>query len=105
MGRNEYDLEKVKKIIRVLLRNPDGIWLRKLSRDSKLPLSTVHYYVENVLKNIVENIGARDEEGRFFGVRIIKLKTGVFNRLSESKMSESALRKLLKATEILSNSG
>ena len=46
------DFNKVKRIMKVLLDNPDGIWLRKLSRDSKIPLSTVHYYLERYLNTV-----------------------------------------------------
>jgi len=96
------DFNKIKRIMKVLLRNPDGIWLRKLSRDSKIPLSTVHYYLERYLNNMINNVGARDEEGKFFGVRVIKLRNGVFNQLSSGNF-ESNLKKLLKTSEILSN--
>lgn len=102
MTPKDYDFGKIKKIIEALLENPDGLWLRKLSRESKVPLSTVHYYLEGVLSNIVENVGARDEEGKFFGVRVVRLKKGVFKKLSKGH-SEKNLIKLLKTTQILSN--
>ncbi len=96
------DYSKIKRIITVLLSNPDGIWLRKLSRDSKIPLSTVHYYLDGVMSNLVENIGARNEEGNFFGVRIIRLKSGVFNKLNDNNLN-TTLRKILRTNEILSD--
>ena len=102
MPPKQSDFQKIKKIIRVLLANPEGIWLRKLSRETKLPLSTVHYYLEFKIQNLVENVGARDEEGRFFGIRLIRLKHGVFNQLSNGNF-DTNLRKILKASEILSN--
>jgi len=94
------DFQKIKRIIRVLLANPDGIWLRKLSRESKLPLSTVHYYLEGSMANLVENIGARDEEGHFFGVRLIRLRNGILNQLNNGDL-DSSLRKIIKTNEIL----
>jgi DNA-binding IclR family transcriptional regulator len=102
MVEKTQDLKKIKRIIRVLLANPDGIWLRKLSRESKLPLSTVHYYLEGTMANMVENIGARDEEGHFFGLRLVRLKNGIFSQLRNGNPNES-LRKVLKTNEILSN--
>jgi len=96
------DFQKIKRIIRVLLANPDGIWLRKLSRESKLPLSTVHYYLEGSMANLVENIGARDEEGHFFGVRLIRLRNGILNQLNNGDL-DSSLRKIIKTNEILSD--
>lgn len=104
MPQKKQDLQKIKRILRVLLANPDGIWLRKISRESKLPLSTVHYYLENIMANMVENIGARDEEGRFFGVRLIRLKNGLFNQLNNGDL-DSSLRKVIKTNEILSDLG
>jgi len=93
---------RIKRIISVLLSNPDGIWLRKLSRDSKIPVSTLHYYLDTHMKNLVENIGARNEEGNFFGVRLVRLKRGVFTQLNDDSF-ESSLRKILTTNEILSD--
>lgn len=98
------DFQKIRRIISVLLANPEGIWLRKLSRESKMPLSTVHYYIEGTMANMVDSVGARDEDGRFFGIRLIKLKNGIFGQLSNGDM-DSSLRKILKTNEILSDLG
>ncbi|MCD6477644.1 MAG: hypothetical protein J7K87_01445 [Candidatus Aenigmarchaeota archaeon] len=103
MAKNKYDFNKIKKIIRVLLKNPDGIWLRKLSRDSRLPVSTIHYYLESVLGNMVENVGVRDEDGKFFGLRVIRLRNGVFKQLSLGNLDRNLMR-LLKANELISDS-
>ena len=102
MSQKEPDLRKIKRILRVLLANPDGIWLRKLSRESRIPLSTVHYYLEGTMSSMVENIGARDDDGKFFGVRLIRLKNGIFNQLSNGDLN-SSLRKVLRTNEILSD--
>ena len=103
MVKKKYDFGKIKRIVDVLLENEDGIWLRKLSKESKIPVSTLHYYLESILSNIVDNIGARDESGKFFGIRVIKLKTGVFNNLIHNNSVET-LKKILKTTEILNHS-
>jgi len=102
MPEKTQDLQKIKKIIKVLLANPDGLWLRKLSRDSKLPLSTVHYYLEGKMANLVENVGVRDEEGKFFGVRVIRLRNGIFNQLSNGDLDLS-LRKIMTTNKVLLN--
>jgi len=73
----EKDLSKISRIIRVLLKYPEGVWIRRISRESKLPVSTVHFYIDNVLSDLIENIGARDRKGKFFGLRIVKLKPKV----------------------------
>jgi len=103
MTQKNYDFGKIKRIIGVLLENKDGIWLRRLSKESKVPVSTLHYYLGSVLSNMVDNIGARDENGNFFGIRLIKLRNGVFNNLIQDR-SDGNLKKLLKTTEILNHS-
>lgn len=65
--------KKIQKILEILRKYPDGIWFRQLVRESGLPASTVHFYLKK-LSGIVESIGYVNEEGRFVGVRIIRLK-------------------------------
>lgn len=96
------EFEKIKRIVKVLLANPEGIWLRRLSKEAKLPLSTVHYYLEFKIPNLVDNIGARNEKGHFFGIRLIRLKKGVISQLSSGNF-EKNLKKLLTTSKILSN--
>ena len=102
MDKDNEEFEKIRRIIRVLFTNPDGIWLRKLSRESKMPLSTIHYYLERKIQFLVENVGAKNEEGHFFGIRIIRLKSGVFNQLSKGNFN-SNLRRILSTNRILSD--
>ena len=65
--------EKIRKILEILRKYPDGIWFRQLVRESGLAPSTVYFYLKK-LGGAVENLGYVDEEGRFVGVRIIRLK-------------------------------
>lgn len=37
--------ELVKKILKELRKYPKGIWIRKLARELRAPISTVHKYV------------------------------------------------------------
>ncbi|RLJ02908.1 MAG: hypothetical protein DRP11_02325 [Candidatus Aenigmatarchaeota archaeon] len=100
-NNEKYDFQKIKALISVLRQYPDGIWLRRLSRESKIPLSTTHYYIENVLSSLIDNIGARDSEGNFFGIRLIKLKPGIKHQLD----SGTSLQKIIKTHNIIKNSG
>ena len=93
------DYRKIERILEALMRFPDGLWLRKLSHESRIPLSTVHYYIERVLNPFIESVGATDEDGHFFGVRVIKLKPGVLKKLN----SGLTIRQLLKMNEIVHN--
>lgn len=67
------DREKVSKILDVLKKYPEGIWFRQLVRETGLPASTVHFYLKK-LSGIVESIGYVNEEGKFVGVRIVRIK-------------------------------
>lgn len=87
-----HDINKAKDIIETLRKFPEGIWLRKLSRETSMPVSTVHYYIDNVLDSFVESRGAKDEEGNFFGIRLIKLRDGVNKQLDSGKSVEYILK-------------
>jgi response regulator of citrate/malate metabolism len=54
-----YDKIKEEKIRKVLERaKNDGIWIRELARQAKIPYSTVHHYLNNSMKNdvVIENV-------------------------------------------------
>lgn len=91
-GPNNPDLDKVKTIINTLREFPEGIWLRKLSRESSIPVSTLHYYINNVISPFVESEGAKDKEGKFFGIRLIKLRDGIKKQIESGKSIEYLLR-------------
>ncbi len=91
-GKNGPDLDKLERLVNTLRKYPDGIWLRKISRESSLPVSTVHYYINEVIDSLVESKGAKDSEGRYFGIRLIKLREGVKKQLSSGKPLEYFLK-------------
>jgi hypothetical protein len=68
------DMNKIKKIVLVLIKNPEGLWIRQISKETGLALSTVHYYINQVIDDLVDNIGTKDKKGHYFGLRIIRLK-------------------------------
>jgi DNA-binding transcriptional MerR regulator len=74
---------KIRKILGILRKYPDGIWFRQLAKEARLPVSTLHFYLEKVLEPFIENIGFRDEEGRFVGIRVIRLRD---NGVTEEKI-------------------
>jgi predicted transcriptional regulator len=51
-GPNEKKLETIMKIIRSTKSN--GIWIRELARQTNLPLTTVHFYINKFLKDRVK---------------------------------------------------
>ena len=83
---------KIKRIIKVLLAYPEGIWLRRLAKEASVPTTTAHRYIEGFFGPFVENVGAKNEKGHFFGVRIVRLKPGVRKRLEEGVQPEQLLQ-------------
>jgi|GEM_PF-2244321 DNA-binding IclR family transcriptional regulator len=65
--------ENIRKIIRVLEKYPSGIWFRQLARETNLPVSTLHFYLKK-LSGIVESVGYVNDEGKYVGLRIVRLK-------------------------------
>lgn len=68
------DIGKIQAILSVLYKYPDGVWVRQIAKESLLPLSTVHHYIEIYFEPFIENIGYRTEAGRYLGFRLIRLK-------------------------------
>ncbi|QQG39555.1 MAG: hypothetical protein HYS81_04210 [Candidatus Aenigmatarchaeota archaeon] len=99
MGQKKYDSGKIKRAVAVLLEYPEGLWLRRLAGEAQIPLATLHRYVEGFLAPFVENVGAKNEKGHFFGVRVVRLKAGVRKRLLEGV----ALDKLLKEGDVVAS--
>jgi len=68
MSKKRPDLEKIKKIRRALKENPNGLWVREIARRSKLTKSTVSKYINDYMKNEIEDIW----KGGF--IRIVRLR-------------------------------
>jgi len=75
------DEGKIKRVIRCLIRHREGIWLRNLARECRLSVSTASFYVDNVLKDVVESIGVKDGKGRYVGLRILRIKPEILKVL------------------------
>jgi predicted DNA-binding transcriptional regulator YafY len=91
--------ERINKIIGVLAAQPDGMWLRSLAQKTKIPPATIHRYIENDLKDIVDNLGVKSAEGRYFGLRIIRLKPKIIEVLEEGGFDK--LQKFLEMSKSL----
>ncbi|MBU0898551.1 MAG: hypothetical protein KKB03_04600 [Nanoarchaeota archaeon] len=49
------DDKKIEKITKILKNNKkEGIWIRELARQVKMPIATVYYYLSNFMENEVE---------------------------------------------------
>lgn len=93
------DEGKIKRVIRCLIRHREGIWLRNLARECKLSVSTASFYVDNVLKDVVESIGVKDGKGRYVGLRILRIKPEILKVL-ESEGGDDE-RKIINFIKLL----
>ncbi len=91
------DEGKIKRVIRCLIRHREGIWLRNLARECRLSVSTASFYVDNVLKDVVESIGVKDGRGRYVGLRILRIKPEILKVLeSEGRDDERRIINFIK---------
>ena len=93
------DEGKIKRVIRCLIRHREGIWLRNLARECRLSVSTASFYVDNVLKDVVESIGVKDGRGRYVGLRILRIKPEILKVL-ESEGGDDE-RKIINFIKLL----
>ena len=84
--------KSIVRIIEVLMSFPQGIWLRRLSKEAKIPPSTLHYYLSHQLSQLTQSTGAKNEEGNYFGIRVIRLKSGVLRRLTQGERIEDLIK-------------
>ena len=93
------DEGKIKRVIRCLIKHREGIWLRNLARECRLSVSTASFYVDNVLKDVVESIGVKDGRGRYVGLRILRIKPEILKVL-ESEGGDDE-RKIINFIKLL----
>ena len=93
MGRKPgFDQMKAENIVRVLVRYPDGIWVRRIAQEAALHPTTVTKYIEGILSPLIEDVSLAGKERPI--LRIVRLKTYVIERLQEGKTIEEILRPL-----------
>ena len=64
------DKEKINKIINILKKHPEGTYVSQISRETKLPKTTVSYLLNTKLKDDIKEI-ILGQKGLF---KIVKLK-------------------------------
>jgi len=55
MPKKGPDENKIKKIKMILMKNPDGIWIREIARRTGICKSTVHFYINKYLEKDIED--------------------------------------------------
>lgn len=100
MGRKRgFDDKKIGAIISALYSNPDGVWIRRIARETKLHPNTVSKYVDTALKPLLEDVSLAGEKRAM--LRIIRLKPFVIEKLAEGRN----LQQILKILKLMNNTG
>lgn len=71
-GPDKKKLEKIMKIVNSV--RSKGIWVRELARQTNLPVSTVHLYINKFLKNQVKVETIKIGEFTHSQMKIVKLR-------------------------------
>ena len=51
-----HDKKIIKSIIKILRKNPDGLWVSEIARNVKIPQTTVSYYINGVFLKIYKGL-------------------------------------------------
>ena len=70
MPRTGPDEKRLKAIKHVLKKNPQGLWIREIARQSGISKSTVHFYINSYMAGEIEDV--LRGKGNF--IRIVRLK-------------------------------
>ncbi len=69
--------ETMKRLYQVLLNAEDWLWIREISRRSRLPEATVRRYMNIHMADMIEEVDAGEDLSKVVKIRLIKLKPGV----------------------------
>ena len=90
MGRKPgVDTKKIEAILIVLAGVPEGLWLRRLARESKLSTTTVTKYISGPIQSLVDTVNLGEEKPF---LRVVRLKSTVFQKLQEGQSIGDILR-------------
>ncbi len=95
MGRKKgFDEKKIGKIVMFLAANPDGIWLRRIAKETGYSPATVAHYLETVLTNLIEDVSIGTGKPL---LRVVRLKPFVLEKLHEGR----DLRQIMKILRLM----
>ncbi len=92
-----YNIQNILAITKVLIENPEGLWLRKIAKKANLHPNTVSNYLNTVLSPLVEDISLGDDEKPI--IRVIRLKPSIYKKIQEG----TNINELLKFSQIIKN--
>lgn len=83
-----YDPQKIARILAVMVKYPEGLWLRKLAREAGMTHATAGKYISGPLAPMIE-ITALGEKPL---LKVVRLKPAVVQKLSEGMTIEQVMR-------------
>ncbi|HLC67630.1 MAG TPA: hypothetical protein VJI12_01985 [archaeon] len=91
MGRKKgFNEGKIRIIVATLAANPDGMWLRRISRETGYSPATVAHYLETVLAPLIEDVSLGS--GGKPLLRVVRLKQAVLERLQSGQDIRQIMR-------------
>lgn len=102
MGRKKgFDERKIAKIVSVLAANPDGVWLRRIAKDTGYSPATIAHYLHTILAPLTEDISLGPGENGKPLLRVVRLKPFVLEKLHEGR----DIRQIMKILRLMSKIG
>jgi hypothetical protein len=100
MGRKKgFDEKKIRTIVGVLVSHPEGLWLRRIAKETGYSPMTVSHYLETVLAPLIEDVSLGGEGKPL--LRVVRLKAFVVERLGQGQ----DLRQIMKLLKMFSKVG
>ncbi len=94
MGRKRgFNEKKIAAIIEFLYSNPDGVWIRRIARETGMDHHTVTRYIDTLLRPLIEDVSLAGESKTM--LRVVRLKSFVIEKLAEGRNVQQIL-KILK---------
>ncbi len=97
MAKPPYDRRIAIRLLKVLLEHPEGIWLSKLAKESRVAVSTTSHYLDHHLSALVEETRIGEEKSV---IRIVRLKSQIYEKCCKSS---NPIRDLLRTIDIIKN--
>ena len=100
MGRKKgFDEKKIGKIVSVLAANTDGIWLRRIAKETGYSPTTVAHYLKDTLVPLTEDVSLGGPGKPL--LRVIRLKPFVLEKLREGR----DIRQVMKLLRLMNKIG
>ncbi|MBI2233372.1 MAG: hypothetical protein HYU56_05635 [Candidatus Aenigmarchaeota archaeon] len=100
MGRKKgFDEKKIAAIIEFLHTNQDGVWIRRIARETGMDNHTVTKYIDTLLRPLIEDVSLAGESKTM--LRVVRLKPFVIEKLAEGR----SVQQILKILKLINQPG